>query len=131
MARKNWNVIPLNGREYDIAQCNKGELLLLKGEIDYAIDDIKEQLGRAKARVATHGEYSDPDWYRRTERALRIKRRQSQRIQQRLGEMKEARRQQADSVDALMVKIFKERVDEAFFRQVAEEAQALHERGLA
>ena len=52
-------------------------------------DSISDQLGKARSNAA-EGNYSDPDWYRRAERALRGKRRTVQRLQREAAEMRRA-----------------------------------------
>lgn len=48
-------------------------------------DAIKRQIADAKARVHTHGEYSDPKWFSSANAALKFRTRRDQAIQTRLS----------------------------------------------
>jgi cell division septum initiation protein DivIVA len=49
------------------------------------VDDIKRQIAYAKARVISHGEYSDPHWFASAQAALKFKTRRDQEIQAELS----------------------------------------------
>lgn len=68
------------------------------------INDIKDQLDRAKTRRITTGEFTDPDWFQRANSALRGKGRILQDIQRELGEVNRAlRRARGEQSDAALV----------------------------
>jgi hypothetical protein len=69
-------------------------------ECDEAIDSIRSQLSRATAIKLKTGQWADPDWWGRTQSALRHRGRQRQNMQTTLAEInrriKEAREQERD-----------------------------------
>lgn len=64
------------------------EIVKLKLQCDSILNRIKCQVQEAEQRAATHGEYADPDWYRRAKVSVRSYGVASQRYQMALGQNK-------------------------------------------
>ncbi|XYD07453.1 hypothetical protein R1A27_20310 [Methylobacterium sp. NMS12] len=83
-------VVRPDGREVhidDITTAAEGQVLL--DELDVAIISIESQI----AGAASGDRQRDPDWQRRVGVALKRKRRQRPRLQQRIGELRKTERQ--------------------------------------
>jgi hypothetical protein len=81
---------------------------------------IADQIGLAKARVFTDGEYADPEWYRLAERAKRRAGLEVQMIQTVEGERRRAERGQLPGV---FVDIAREMLDPDVFYDILEMAR--------
>lgn len=74
----------------------RAELLEEKVQLDADIAAIRTQLDKARVRRRTEGIYSDPDWWRRANDALRWKGVRSQEIQRELSGLRSDGRQDAE-----------------------------------
>ncbi len=72
-------------RVHDLGAMSREQLIDLKWNEEHELDDIKTQIGAAKAN-AVKGQYSDPDWWARVNESLRNKQRFIQKIQWTLRE---------------------------------------------
>lgn len=74
----------------ELMAMSRADLLKLKLAVDVQTSAIRDQLRRARARLAQSGERADDDWFRRASSALGGKVRLSQWIQVRVGELNAA-----------------------------------------
>ncbi len=81
-----------------ISEMSYEELSALLPGLELDAAQIRASLEEARSKVATGGGYSDPDWYRRANFALRMKGREMQMVQRELGVKK--REQAKDNVTA-------------------------------
>ena len=85
-----------------------------------AIADIKSQLGAAKARVFSDGEFSDPVWFSKATAALRYYQRDLQKVQNRRSLLRRHYNlAKAESNDRALVSLFKELFPEEFYAAVS------------
>jgi hypothetical protein len=80
--------------DIDVQALGISDLLEQKNDLDAEIQMINNQIKEAKAKVWTHGEYADADWFRRAEYAKKVRGRYSQAIQLRIRKMKEDKKNQ-------------------------------------
>jgi len=78
--------------KYNVESMGRDELLTLLQELAQEMDSIRAQIDDAKAEAAANGVYSDRDWFRRANVALRARGRFHQRIQMRLSSLRRAER---------------------------------------
>lgn len=98
------------------------QLLDMKMEIDSALDDIKNQLDRAKAN-AQQGIMAEPDWFARINGAKRILGRKSQRIQMELSKRKEQARRDHKSYQAAFIAVAKRILSADLYTRIETEAR--------
>jgi len=109
--------------KHDLSEINDRNLLLtMKAEIDADIDNIRDQLKRAEVTLKTTGKYADPDWYWKAVRARKLKARDSQKIQLRLGQIRKERKGRK-TVSDFFVDIAKERLERGQFYDYLDEAE--------
>ena len=75
----------IDERRIDFRSADREYLLEILEELHEDLDSIKYQIASAKRILAIDGEYSDPDWWIKINSLLRLRRRQIQKIQHRLG----------------------------------------------
>jgi hypothetical protein len=118
-------IIEHGGKTFDIRAMDRGELLLLKISIESDIDAIKSQIREAQNRVAVEHEYADRDWYRRANDAAKIKGRQGQLIQARLGILKQQEREaRLSSLPRRFMDAAYELLDLETYQRINDEAHA-------
>lgn len=100
----------------------KEALLELRLEIQGDIDRINGQLADARRAAASDGDYSDADWYRRAETALRHKGRLMQRIQLELTRL---RGKQSNKLESAFIEAARELLLPDVFQNIMD---AAHER---
>lgn len=102
------------------------ELLDLKSDIDLDITTIRIQLSDAKAKVVTDGSYSDPEWWRKANAALKIKGRQSQQIQNELSLMRRKKQEiKAQQFERRFIDIAKKELSEEVFQKILNQAREI------
>lgn len=110
----------------DTLQRQVRDLLALKDANDLEIARIKKQLEDARFSARTTGTYSDSDWYSRAQYALRMRGRDSQRFQQKIGDMNRALRQLNNAqVELCFVEAARRRLSGAEFLELWEHAKQL------
>ncbi len=67
------------------------ELVDILPQLELAVALIRDSLQEARTKVVTERVYSDPDWYRRANFALRMRGREMQMVQREMGKRKRAR----------------------------------------
>jgi len=105
----------------NLQEMSDSELLDLKFKIDGEIENIRDQIDRAKADAAT-GEYSDRNWYWSAVRAKKIKGRQSQQIQ---NEMSRRKSERANDLPNIFIDVAKEQLSNELFTEILQRAQAI------
>jgi hypothetical protein len=75
----------------DLDLMSRYKLIDLKLQIDSELADIKRQIQAAKTRLATTGEYSNPEWFARISAARQIKGYQSQLLQSKIAKKSKVR----------------------------------------
>jgi coenzyme F420-reducing hydrogenase alpha subunit len=118
-AYSNWSLSELVA-EYDQARAQMSE-------VDDAIVSIKDQIGAAKARVFTHREYSDPDWFHRATAKLTHLGRRRQHIQEVVSNLKRLVKA-AKQVERRAENDVRQASDDRIFVEVAKEILPLHVR---
>lgn len=102
------------------------DLHSLKEANDVEIARIKKQLEDARFAARTTGEYSNSDWYSRAQYALRMRGRDSQRFQHKIGDMNRALRKLNNAqVELCFVEAARRRLERAEFEQLWEYAKQL------
>lgn len=111
------------------------EVALLKLTLESQIGEIVHQIDEAKAVALETGEYANPHWFANAKLALRLHRRDAQRLQEEL-----AQRRRADKLAAhtkkepriiladFFVDVCREKMDHAVFDAVMAEARRRFER---
>lgn len=95
------------------------------GAVTAEIAEIKAQIGEAKGYAAETGEYSDADWFRRANLALRFKGREHQALQLEFGRRrKEERRAYNSSMERAFIDAARAKLDATTFRLLMNEALA-------
>lgn len=117
---------PLTNKEFDLSMdgLSRDELVDLKNDLESDMDGIRMQLEDAKTDLITEGKYADRDWYVRANRALKIKGRHCQRIQQRLGKLKANKPQVLRPLAECFMDVARETLDTGLFQEILEDARA-------
>lgn len=104
------------------------EALERKNAIDDELRRVKAELGQARSRVFTSGQYADPSWYRGTESRAEKLKLESQALQQRLGELRRKEQKNlrsiADETAHAFVRFAKNYLEEDEFNELLEEAKS-------
>jgi ubiquitin len=116
----------------NLKEASTEELLELKQEVDTNIAAIGGELMEAKANATAHGEYSDPDWFRRATMAKKMKGQLSQRIQTALSKKKaeqkeKNRRENEQTFEKRLLKAMDMVLEPEVKEQVLEKARNLVE----
>ena len=99
------------------------ELEELRNALESDMARIRMQIEEAKTRVIERGEYSDGDWFRRANYALRQKGREHQNVLREIGRLnRERRASQATTFEKAFIDAAKRRLDKAVFADLAGEA---------
>lgn len=86
-------------------------------------DEIERQLLEAKG-FARNGEYSDPDWFSKTNHAHRIVKRIKTQVQNRMAEIKKASRKAfAKDLAEYFIEVAKEKLSEDAFHEIMDKAK--------
>ena len=101
-----------------------------------AIAAIKEQIGRAQSNAANTGDYSDADWYHRTNRALRHKQAEHQLLLRETAKVRLANKQAAHvesekqslRFEREFMRAAKQLLDDATYTMLLSEARRLNAR---
>lgn len=122
---------PIEPESAEQLESQRAELLVEKELIDIDILRIREQLEKAKSRVWSEGEYSDPQWYQRATTALRVNGQRSQRVQRIMGELgKRIRKMHNADFDRCFIDAARAALDSPTFDSVWNAAKKLSaERG--
>jgi hypothetical protein len=99
------------------------ELLELKLAMEARINDIKEQLSRARERQENSGESIEPGWMSRTEKSRRLYGHDVQRIQLELKRRNDSKKERGASLGDHFIKVARRRLDSDFFAEIMNEAR--------
>lgn len=107
------------------AQRTRADILAEAGLVFDEIASIKEQIARAKGAAAGSGDYSDSDWFQRTNRALRHKQSLHQRLLQEAGALRRAQSEaERGGFDNRLIGLVKAAMPPEQFRQLVDKAMA-------
>lgn len=120
----NLDVETPDGRIVDARELDYTDLLYVRLAVEDDVNAIKVQIGAAKAKVYTEGEYADPQWYQRANTALLVKKRQLQIVQTMIGQK---RREKIDSIERIFVDICRERMEPDLFEKLMRRTQDIHD----
>jgi uncharacterized protein HemX len=100
-------------------ELDRESLLRQKEHLEQEMDQVRDQIERAKVRQIETGKYADPDWWRRANQVLRIKGRQVQAIQNELGGLK---KHKASTWERAFVEAAERRLDPEVYQTLRDEA---------
>lgn len=93
-------------------------------EVMTEMANIRSQVNDAKSHTATTGDYSDADWFRRAEHALRMRGIEHQKLAQEVGRRnRQEKTERANAREVHFVRIAKRRLDPALFAEILDEAK--------
>jgi len=103
------------------------EVIELQNEremLEEDIDRTKEQVERAKREFAATGEPASRDWFAKANRALRVKRRQSQTLLAMIGDARrKQKRAEAWALESIFMDVVRESVNDDQFSAYLGEAK--------
>jgi hypothetical protein len=108
-----------DGVETDLSTLTMEQLQELRIRKLEDIDDIKGQIEAAKARRVTEGEWADPVWFHKANRAKLYKARDLDKIKHMITRLKRERR---ESIESLFVSVAKERLTPVAWQTIWDEA---------
>lgn len=112
----------LYSKEYDLEQLSATELKELRLEVEAELDNIKDQLNRARVERASTGKYADPDWYWSATRAMKHKQRDIQAIQ-----VEQGKRSKDKPVSQYFVDVAFNTLEREVYNDIMTEAKMLKE----
>ena len=97
----------------------------LKAAVDAEIDNLVDKLNHARRMAAGAGIFSDPGWFTRAECKLRHLRRDQQRLQAHLKQLRKADNAQRNAtLQELLIRALRDCVGEATFHDCVAEAES-------
>ena len=117
--------VTVNGRNLDLRQMTRDEVIQIKDEATSQLFDIKNQIDIAKRKAYTENVYADPDWFQSVERARRHVGASILKINRWLSQMKETNKQNdkpSKSLASFFKEVAYEILDDKTYLMIVEEA---------